>query len=67
MKKTTSSIMRKRIRKKKVIKETKTISDDMKQMVAYPIADLTLNAKIYEMTQMFLAQKQIKKGKQFLL
>ena len=56
----------KKIRKKrKIIVETKKIEKVVKQMVAHPLADLTLTSKIYEMLQLFLGQKQIKKGKLF--
>ena len=62
VKKKISFRLGKRIRKKKIINETKKVEEDFKKMIAYPIADLTLTSKIYEMLQMFLSQKQIKKG-----
>ena len=58
----------KRIKKKrKIITETKKVKNASKQMVAHPLADLTLTSKIYEILQLFLGQKQIKKGKSLTL
>ena len=55
--------LRKKIKKKrKIITKTKKAENTTKQMVAHPVADLTLTSKIYEMLQLFLGQKQIKKG-----
>ena len=55
--------LNKRIKKKrKIITETKKLETASTKMVAHPIANLTLTSKIYEILQLFLAQKQIKKG-----
>lgn len=59
--------VRKRIKKKKVIKETKKIEKEMTRMVAHPLADLTLTSKVYDILQLFLTQKQIKKGRTKIL